>query len=328
MNIAYHPYYETLFNNQAFNPEHLFNRNEALDRWIELKKYLAEKGIDLNTYDMYDNFKHIDIWIMQELTLKQFKFLIYNKINPRKVIVMLTEPPIVNPWAWKYLKYYSWMFGAILTWNTDLSKKNKKFYHYHFPQQFNPSKYSYYKTKSKKNLCLLMHSNKYSNIKGELYSLRREIISYFVNRRDFLLDLYGYDWDNIPAYKPLYKGVTIDKRECYSEYYFSLCIDNSIVPGYITYDPLISMSVGTVPIYLPMPDSTEYIPDNTFIDYTSFENLDELVLYLKSIINTDEYEDYQKKGWEFINSKKYYPFTLEKFCEDVYKAIQYLINKK
>lgn len=321
-NIAYHPFYKTLLNNQVFNPEHLFNWNGVLNKWIALKKYLAEKNINLNTYDVYNNFKNIDIWIIQEPTLNQFKFLLRNRINPRRVIFIITEPPVINPWGWKYLKYYSWMFKAILTWSTELCSKNKKFYHYHFPQQFDTSKYAYYKTKQNKNLCLLMHSNKYSSIKGELYSLRREIISYFVNRGDFLLDLYGYDWDKISAYKSVYKGTTSDKIECYSEYCFSFCIDNSIVPGYITYDPLISMATGTVPIYIPMPDSTKYIPSNTFIDYTNFKNLDELVLYLKFIVNTNEYENYRENGWEYLNSCKFHPFTIKKFCEDVYHAIQ------
>jgi hypothetical protein len=172
-----------------------------------------------------------------------------------------------------------------------------------------------------------MHSNKSSNVYGELYSLRREIIRYYEQRSDGLLDLYGYGWNDnkshIPFFTNLYKGISPDKKETFSEYYFAFCIDNCTVPGYITYDPLIAMATGTVPIYIPMADSTKYIPEDTFINFSEFKNLDELVTYLQTIVNTGKYEGYRERGWAFLNSKKYYPFTIHRFCEDMNKAIEF-----
>lgn len=328
INIAYYPGYRVYLQNQGFNINHPLNLTGNLDKWAALKQFLEERNISINTYDMYQDFKKIDIWLIEDAVPDRFKFLLKHCINPRSIIFMLMEPPVVNPWGWRYLKYYSCLFKAILTWNSELTQKHKKFFHYHFPQRFDRSKHSYYNSKRKRNLCVMVHSNKLSSVPGELYSFRRDIIRYFEKRGDSLLELYGYGWNDekssTPFFTNLYKGTTPDKKETFSEYYFTFCIDNSVVPGYITYDPLIAMSTGSVPIYLPMPDSLKYIPGNTFININDFSTLDELVLYLQDIINTNRYEEYRHNGWEFINSERYFPFTIEKFCEDIFKAISIL----
>ena len=87
------------------------------------------------------------------------------------------------------------------------------------------------------------------------------------------------------------------------------------------------MASGTVPIYVPPPDVYDYIPRDAFINYFDFKNLDELVDYLKSIVNTKKYEEYKQKGWEYVNSEKFRPFTVEQFAEDVYKAVEFCLNK-
>lgn len=325
-NIAYYPDNAVHLKNEFFNVNHPTNITGNLDRWAALRRFLAKRGIEINTYDIYKNPKEIDLWLFIDPGRKAFEFIIRHRISPRKLILMLVEPPVGNPRGWRYLHFYSWLFKIILTWNPELAKKGKKYARWYFPTKFDPAAYNHYRSNSKKNLCLMMHSNKMSKVHGELYSLRRKIIRYFEKRGDKLLELFGYGWNDKknpwPFFTNLYKGTSVDKRETLSNYYFTFCIDNSIVPGYITYDPFISMATATVPIYLPMPDSLEYIPENTFINYNNFKNLDELVLYLKSIVETEEYEKYRENGWKFINSEKFRPFTVERFCEDVYRAVQ------
>ena len=331
MKIAIYIEYRNWLNNQMFELDSECNINNVLDRYVALKRYLDEKNIKINTYDIYKNIKEVDLWLIIDPKPKMLYFFLKSKINPKKIVPILHEPSVINPWAWQYLRYYSWIFPALLTWNSELCSKNKKYFHYHFPLKIDLEKYNYYKSKNKKNLLLMMHSNKHYPRRGELYSLRKKIIKYYEERGDGLLDLYGKGWNNPkssnPFYTTLYRGTTDDKWETYSEYYFTFCIDNSIVPGYITYDPLISMATGTVPIYQPMPDSTKYIPENTFIDFSKFKNLRELTEYLQSIVGTPAYEEYRTNGWNFINSEKYYPFTMKKFCEDIYEAINFVIKK-
>ena len=326
MNVAYYTSTKSWLKNQMFDLNAKCNQNDVLVRYVALKKYLADKNIALNTYDMYGSFREIDAWWFVDPKPKIFRFLLKNRIHPKKTMMNLHEPAVVNPWGWKYLRYYSWMLKSVLTWQSELCNQNEKYSHYHFPIEFDGDKYPHYRSQRKKNLCLLMHSNKMSQVPGELYTLRREIIKYFESRKDQLLDLYGHRWNEEnykhPFFTTLFKGTTPDKEETYSEYHFVFCIDNCIVPGYITYDPIVSMATGSVPIYIPMPDSAEFIPENTFINYNDFKNLDELVTYLQSIVGTDEYEEYRNNGWAFLNSERYYPFTVKKYCEDIYNALK------
>jgi hypothetical protein len=331
LKVAYFTSYQDWLENRMFDLSSDANANDVLDRWVALKAFLAELDIDLNTYDVYASTREPDLWLVQECRKYELSFLRKHRINPRKAIPMLHEPPVVHPWQWRKLPYYAWLFKVILTWNSQLCQR-KKFRHYHFPVTFKAAKYPHYRANEKRNLCLMMHSHKTSDVPGELYSLRRRIIRGFEQRGGALLDLYGFGWNSDdpawlrgrvdPFYTPLYKGTTHDKRETYSEYHFSICLDNCVQPGYVTYDPLISMAAGTVPVYLPMPDSLDFIPQDTFVNYADFDTLDDLVDHLQSLVASGRYEEYRERGWAFINSEAYRPFTVEKFCEDIHAAIE------
>ncbi len=326
MNVACYTIYKGLLNNKLFEVvEDLKFNKDSSERYIALKRFLEAKNIQINTYDCYDEIKKIDVWLFIDPPYDIYKFIIKNRIGFKKSIMFLIEPPVGNPKFYKYIYIYFMLFKAVLTWNERYLKKGSKFFKFNFPITIEANKYNYYKNLNKRNLCLMMHSNRTSSVPGELYSLRRKLIRYFEDRGDKLLDLYGFGWNDDkspnPFFSTLYQGTILDKRQTYAKYYFSFCLDNSILPGYITYDPFISMASGTVPIYYPMPDAYNYIPENTFIDFSKYESWDNLVLDLKKIVKTGRYEEYRKNGWEFINSEKFEPFTINRFCNDVYKAI-------
>lgn len=335
--IAFYPGYEDMMQNHVFDVGSEVSKNlgglPVMNRYAALKQYLAERGVEINTYDRYKNFREVDLWIVMEPTLRQYFFLVKHLINPRKVLFFVLEPDIVNPWGWKYLKYYRFLHKTFLSWSSDLAKKYpQQFVEFKVPVPFDASRHAHFVAKKKKKLCVLMQSNKYSPVPGELYSLRREIIRHFEKRGDHLLDLYGPGWNTedvkglgrgvTPFHTNLYQGFASDKWETFSEYWFAFCIQNSIPAGDFEYDPFMAMATGTVPIYLPPPNVRDYIPYGTYIDYSRFKDLDDLVVYLQSIIGTDEYEAYRRRGWAFITSEQYRPFTTEQFCEDVHRAIK------
>lgn len=342
--IAVYPGYANMLKDQMFDLGSDAGKQlrglPILQRYIALREFLAQRGIEIHTFDMYKNLREIDLWLMLEMmpgvyiwkALSHYLFLATHFISPRKVIPVMLEPPVPSPWQWRYVWCWSRLHPAVLTWSPELAKASNKFKRFHYlPFSFDATKYDYYRSKPKKNLCLLMQSNRGSKVKGELYSLRREIIRYYEKRRDELLDLYGYGWNSphthhlgpsTPFYTPIYKGEAGDKWETFAEYKFIFCIQNSIPAGDYECDTFMAMATGAVPIYLPPPDADEYIPRDTYIRYNDFKNLDELTSYLQSIVSTEKYEEYRRKGWEFINSEKFRPFTVGQFCEDVYQAIQ------
>lgn len=331
INIAYYTPYKNWLGNRMFDASAACNANDVLRRWIALREELASRGYRFETYDTYVDPKKIDFWLMQDPWPSTMKFMWYHRVNPRRTMMCLHEPPVINPWGWRKLPYYAWAMRGILTWHSALCERSRgKFRHYHFPCWFDPRRYSQYRQQPKKNLCLMIHGNKLSREPGELYSLRRQVIRHFEQRGDRLLDLYGYGWNEAhhrdPFFTNLYQGTTDDKWLTYSQYHFTFCIDNSIVPGYITYDPLISMATGTVPVYKPMPDSMRYIPADTFVNLDAFSSLDGLIARLRAMVGGGEWKAMRQRGWDFLNSHRYEPFTIGRFVRDMSDGIETFIT--
>lgn len=331
INVAYYTPYRNWLGDRMFDPTADCNVNDVARRWIALRDELALRGYRLATYDTYADRKKIDYWLLQDPWPSTFSFMRYHRVNPRRSIMLLHEPRVINPFGWKWLNWYRHLFRGVMTWQTELCAKHRRFYQYHFPCWFDAARYPKYRAARNRNLCLMMHSNKLNDEPGELYSLRRDVIDYFENRGDRLLDLVGRGWNDEQAEHPffttLYGGTTPDKRKTYSQYDFTFCIDNSIEPGYVTYDPLISMATGTVPIYKPMPDSCELIPPDTFINLDEFDSWDDLVRRLQQLISSGEHQAYRDRGWAFINSPDYAPFSIERFCKEMSEGIEALIGR-
>lgn len=334
--VAIYPGYHNMLGDAIFNTEsQAWKQLRGLpifERYVALKKVLAEKDIDFHTYDMYENLKEIDVWLMLEVTPKNLLFIITRSISTRKVIPILLEPDIVNNFQWRYISIWSLFFKTILTWSPDLAARGKKFVKFNYiPFVFDKNRCEILRKKTKLDKCVLIQSNKSSKIKGELYSLRRKIIRFFESHAPEFFDLFGYGWNtpntrhlgpSEPFYTSLYKGEAGDKWETFAKYKFIFCIQNAIPAGQFEGDAFMAMAVGSVPIYLPPPDVDQFIPQNTYINFSRFKDNNELVLYLKKIVNTKEYEDYRKAGWDYLNSSKFKPFTVEQFSQDVYQAIK------
>lgn len=333
--VAIYPGYDNMLNDAIFDTNsEAWKELRGLpiyERYVALKEFLEKKGLELHTYDVYKTKKEIDLWLMLEVTPRNLIFFVVNFINPKKVIPVLLEPAIVNYFQWKYIGIWSKFYKTVLTWSPELALSDKKFIKYDYiPFAFDKSRCEKLRAKAKNNKCLLIQSNKASRVPGELYSLRREIIRYFEKNAPEFFDLYGRGWNtphtehlgpSEPFYTDVYKGEAGDKWETFADYKFVLCIQNAIPKGQFEGDAFMALAVGGVPIYLPPGDADQYIPQATYINYAKFKDMDELYNYLKNLSN-EEYENYRKAGWEYLNSPKFKPFTVENFAENVYNTIK------
>ena len=301
------------------------------ERWCRLKKYLEERNIILNTHDCYYDLRSIDLIIIRDFTLDSLQFLLRHRVRPSKVILQLIEPPVILPRQWKYLKYYAQFFGRVLVWNTKVVNQHRNLGLLNYPQPVINEDHARLCRYKKNEFSVMIHSNKMSNIPGEMYSLRRKIIRYFQSREDHLLDLYGYGWNDDEAENPfhtsIYKGKVASVWETMSQYKFAFGLQNCCAPGYIARELFDPIMAGTVPIYLGAPDIKQFVPENCYIPFDQYGSLEDLVDYLKSIDNTPDYERYRKNGWDFMNSDRFRPFSVNKFCETLYGHVMELTHE-
>lgn len=314
MKIAIVPSSSEYLNNKIFDiKDKKLNRDNLLIPYYKLKEYLNERNIEIQTYDMFKDLKKVDYIFFFSLNYKIIIKCLMNKME-NKMIYFAWEPEVVidehsESKIFKLKKYFKYIF----TWNDDLVNK-KGFYKINNPYYFEDINLNKKEFKSKK-LMTNISGNKYSNNPKELYTARRNVIQYFEDSNSNEFDFYGVGW-NKKEYKN-YKGIVDDKIEIYQNYKFALSLENMIhTNGYITEKILDCFKAEIVPIYLGPDNICEYIPNNTFINYADFDNVEQLVNYLSNM-SEDTYNNYIKNIRSYKKSSKINIFSSETFIKYV-----------
>lgn len=97
------------------------------------------------------------------------------------------------------------------------------------------------------------------------------------------VDSGGKYRNNLPSNEPVK-----DKEEFQKKYRFSLAIENSSFPGYITEKIVDAFAAGTIPIYWGDKDAVKSFNEESFIDITSCKSLEEMVEKVKRVDSDDE----------------------------------------
>ena len=316
-------------NNILFEKDSKCNLNDLLAGPRFLRKYCQERGINLNTIDVWNSAIATDEDIYVSFDHKRFFRKIYWKfknknypiINPKrfnKRILFHFEPPNVMPEICCGIQGLTKIYDKVFfTWKIN----NSKIYYFHFPQSHDGIFSDYWKNTERKFLTIINSNRKTIFRHKELLTERVKAIIFFSQTKD--IDLYGFDWNKPPLFpywfqkntiKKVYKGVVEDKYKKLSEYNFALAFESCSLKGYITDKIFDCFLVGTVPIYLGAPDVENYIPKNCFIDRRDFKNYGELRKFLKSLTKSD-IQVYKESGRRFLESEQYKPFTKEYFAK-------------
>jgi len=338
------PHDERLYKNNLFNTD--------LDpNFITIKKvreYLLKKGIRLDSIDLHPVEKADKIFFIDYNSFSLFGYrksyylqlCLNKKIVKKKMNLIIFECPVIKPenWVKKNHRYFS----KIFTWN-DAWVDNKKYFHFHWPQNKNGMRKKFISFKKKRFLTLI-NAHKTNYLPDELYSLRIAAIRYFEKTHPQDFDLYGVGWGRPLSLKfaysslkrgfnffnflkdycqslkgfPSYKGQVDDKYATLSQYKFALCFENmKNIDGYITEKIFDCFKAGCVPVYFGAKNITHYIPKQTFIDFRNFRNFDDLYNFLK-IIREGEYNDYLKNIRNFLNSKSMNQWYYQSFCRNIF----------
>ena len=161
----------------------------------------------------------------------------------------------------------------------------------------------------------------------DLYSARMDAIRFFSQKEYF--NLFGKGWDStdnltveekqaVSKLQPV--GIT-DKLSLLQNYDFALCFENCIYPGYVTEKIFDCFLSGCIPIYYGDQNITDYIPSNTFIVGSSFENFNQLSVYLQQITKS-EIVAYKNNIKQFLASDEFEKYTDVKFCENLLSIVK------
>lgn len=194
----------------------------------------------------------------------------------------------------------------------------------------------------KKDFLVMVNSNKYFldfNPIGSLwqrYSLTSPTSLDFYKKtliKQFTpigLKLYGFGWDKekYPCYQGLIGHQAKDKINLIKHFKFTLCVENTLMPGYITnclFDP---MWAGSVPLYPDFNGAvTAGIPANCFIDTRSFSDISSLITYLQ-MMSEDEYNSYIKNIDNFLSSNLVFDLFSVAFLATTISGMVFNVNNK
>ena len=328
--------------NRIFDSD--LHRDNCCYKWQFLRQFLSKRDIELQTYDVFErDGERPDIYFFMNFTRPSLLYVLRHRIKRNQRLLWAPETKItlsnISPWGsfmWFFLNIRPDFFPIVLTYDEHLLDGNH-FRKLLIPQPFFPSHRTFWE-REKKLFSAMIYSNKVSQSKGELYSLRREIIRFFEKHHPNFLDVYGVGWNKpvtplerlFPSrmfYTSLYRGTCDSKLETLADYKFTFCTQNHRFPNDVDEKLFDALFAGSVPIYYGAPNISEYIPEDCFIDFGKFQNLENLFDVMKEIASSDKLQRMRECGWEFLNSERFLPFRVETFCDTVYKALIDLADK-
>lgn len=244
------------------------------------------------------------------------------KLGVKKVLV-LWEPKIVRSSNFgKYIHEFDYVFSPSPLWIS-----GKEISYFSWPQGPRVSgNFSLVDWKLREDRVLVFQSNKFSFARGELYSLRREVLQ----KCDDSLILYGKDWNNrrqtvIELVKSFlrqmrwgkltdfsfpkkvfisshnYGGYVNDKMELLGKTKYSLVIENSA--NYVSEKLFEAAVMGNVSIYVGPPLELFGIPK---IAIQAQPNVESICRAIRTIRENDlEVRQVRENLEVFLNSKQY-----------------------
>ena len=137
--------------------------------------------------------RKFDFLIVNSHSPKALRNAIKNGVNRANCVMIYWEPQVTNPLIYteEVINSYGRVYSPSKTWNEKIGG-------FYFPWPLDPIPIeieSLENWKRRENKCFLVAGNKFSVNKGNLYKLRREL-AYDKNlQKDYLIDLYGQNWN-------------------------------------------------------------------------------------------------------------------------------------
>jgi alpha(1,3/1,4) fucosyltransferase len=337
-----------------FESETLYGMKSDLYMYKDLKRALAEINIYLSTqYIVKPEEADVIICLNETVFFTTYKRTVKNK----KVVLILTEPPVYNKIDWSEERHQ--LFDLIFTYNSDLVAKNpKKYVKITYPIDFTDSIVSNFPTieafKAKKFSCLVAATFSITEpdpIYNSILHERYKVIRWYHHNHPDKLDFYSRaspiekcrNFKGAAFTNSIYTGITnfvaniifnrnikkvfrgaipaTEKVIFTNQYKFSFCFENTKnIKGYISEKIFDCFFAKTIPLYFGAPDITDFIPKNTFINFSDFNSLDELHQFLVTM-SYDGYLNYLKAAEIFLSSNEIEPFRSRNYSNTIVNTL-------
>jgi hypothetical protein len=235
--------------------------------WVEFKKIVLQQGHNICSSDYSEP---ADAIIANSFNSEISKYIEFSKIPIEKRILVLWEPYIVDKsrYSRNVLTKFGKIYAPSIQWAEKVNALN-----FNWPQSRLDSEAIFIDWNKRINRAVMIQGNKFSARKGELYTLRRNVLK---NLNDKEIDLYGTDWNRglkfdfshwaksfsmsnfleidlksilgVGRNYTNYLGRAEDKKLVLQNYRVSIVIENSA--DYVSEKLFHSVNAGCVTIYI------------------------------------------------------------------------------
>ena len=205
LTVALVHFYPGYHNNSIFEPGR--DGDFARYKWQYLRAHLAERRIDLQTFDVLDREgRKAHVYLFDNLCPLSLRYIARHRVRRHQRMLLASETKLQlgrRPWRrfmWRFLDLFPGFFPIVLTYDPryiDGVRYRKQL----LPQPFFESHRQFW-AREKTRFATMIVGNKQSTAQGELYSMRRPLIQFFEERHPEMFDLYGTDWNQPQACWP------------------------------------------------------------------------------------------------------------------------------
>jgi len=312
--------------------------------WREFVNELEKKGCEIVNSDFGAKIDAMIANTHSKLAIKECK---ENNIPKSKMSIILWEPKINDHKRHSpdSLANYGIIWSPSIDWG--LESKTKYF---NWPQIALEEKSETINSWSKRdNKAVMVLANKFSATKGELYSLRRKLVTLTSNTQT--MDLFGAKWNlkrtysyrhyfgkfirtpvsylsfssfhNLGKFMKNYKGLSVDKIATTEKYRIVVVLENSI--DYISEKLFDAFASNAIVIYVG-PEINRYgIPEGAAIQINPNARLiNRKIMEIQALPVSEQFKLMQSQQQKIRSVSKYWQgnTVLKKLASDIYKALQ------
>ena len=318
-------------NNSIFDLSDPQNRDDSYQPYYMLREQFKANGVDLNTDDV----------VKRGVPLFELHMNVQRSELSKNKYLLLLETPQIFPENADATRWTS--YRKVFTWNDHLVDGDR-FLKINFPNVIRCERRAPYAQRAR--FCCMISSNRAATIKDErtLYGARVDVIRWFEAHAPKDFELFGVDWD-VPAARtgvvgkmqrrlwlqlrqfaplnhfPSYRGRAARKSDVLTNTRFAICFENvRDLMGYITEKIFDCFFAGCVPVYWGAANISDHIPRDCFIDRRNFRDTADVYRFLVGM-SEENFNQYQNRILEFLQSEAAYPFSSECFVDTVVKTI-------